>query len=81
MPAAASRWNGGQCRWLVAMNKIDLPRREFLYAPQPDITLWELAYYMPALVAFITHGKDFGPLYDDLPEQCQRHFEVEAPPQ
>ena len=49
--------------------------RGFRWAPKMDITVWELAKNMPMFLYPLT-GNCPGPVYDCLPLEAQRHWEV-----
>jgi hypothetical protein len=46
----------------------------YLYAPQPDITTYELALILPALFAVVAGGGNAVGLVEKLPPEAKRHF-------
>ena len=50
--------------------------RTFKWAPQPDITAFELAQCMPMFVFCAMGGDAVQLIYNKLPPECKRHWEV-----
>ncbi len=48
-----------------------LTPRFYTWDPKEDITTYELAVCMNAL---LQPARDHGPIYDSLPAECRRHF-------
>ena len=56
-------------------NSFSIKSDRYLYAPQPDITSYELALVLPALLAAASLGGDTVGLVEKLPPEAKRHFQ------